>query len=215
LQAGHCAYAGLACLHSSTAAGSTQAPAFTSSVSNSTFQYASNLSDFVSGQRSCNLLGGHLASYTSLEEQMEVEQHYIASGYLFPKARPFYWMGLRTNATAEPRRYTWIDPTLVSQVYDPSSSYAHWGNAAGQAEPNNLYFPPELCIGANFSGSYEGAAGWADANCGMKYPIMCRLAREQPAPCAASAPLPLSSLMRPALSPSAGCMQVHSPASYR
>lgn len=173
----------------SAAPGSTQAPPFTSSVTNSTFQYASNLSDFTAGQKACNLLGGHLASYVSLEEQVEVEQHFIKAGYLFPKARPFYWMGLRTNATAEPRKYTWIDPTLVTQVYDPSSSYAHWGNAAGQAEPNNLYFPPELCIGANFSGSFEGAAGWADANCGMKYPIMCRLARGWLAPASCSVPI--------------------------
>lgn len=159
-----------------------QAPAFTSTVSNSTFQYATNLSDFASGTRICNNLGGHLATYTSLEEQQEVEQHFISAGYLFPKFRTFYWIGLRINATQEPRKFTYTDPTLTIDPFDASASYAHWGVAAGQQEPNNLYFPPELCTGANFTQAYSDAAGWADANCGTKYPVMCKLAREWPPP---------------------------------
>lgn len=142
-----------------------------------TFQYATNMTDFAAGQRACNLLGGHLATFKSLEEQTEVEQFYISGGYLFPKFRNVYWMGLRLNGTTEPRKYTWVDPTLEISELDQFTDYMHWGSSAGQQEPNNLYFPPEMCTAGNFTQTFEGAAGWADANCGMKYPIMCRLAR--------------------------------------
>jgi hypothetical protein len=105
-------------------------------------------------------------------------QFYTTNGYLFPKARPFYWIGMRINSTSEPRNFSWVDPSLpVGFVFEPGSSYSHWGTAQGQAEPNNFYFPPEMCVGANFSQAYDDAAGWADANCGMRYPIMCKLAR--------------------------------------
>jgi hypothetical protein len=154
-------------------------------------------------------------------------QHFISEGYLFPLARPFYWFGLRTNSTADPRNFTWIDPTLDVEfvaAWDPGSSYTHWGNDNGQQEPNNQPSPPEMCIGAglglalpaepaagaaagtstpgtsagfwgapiscppgppppgppagaNFSMEFDGAAAWADSNCALKYPIMCKLAR--------------------------------------
>jgi hypothetical protein len=68
------------CAAAPTAPGQIQAAAYTSPVSNNTFQYASNLSDFTTGTKGCNLLGGHLASYVSQEEQADVEQVGRAAG---------------------------------------------------------------------------------------------------------------------------------------
>jgi hypothetical protein len=167
----------------SAAPGQFQPPPYTASSTNMTFQYATNMTDFAAGQRACNLLGGHLATFKSLEEQTEVEEFYISGGYLFPKFRNVYWMGLRLNSTTEPRKYTWIDPSLEIQELDQFTDYMHWGSSAGQQEPNNLHFPPEMCTSGNFTQAFEGAAGWADANCGMKYPIMCRLARRWHSSC--------------------------------
>ena len=44
-------------------------------------------------------------------------------------------------------------------------------------EPNNLDYPPEKCAGANFTEAYGplNAWGWADANCSVAAPFMCKL----------------------------------------
>jgi hypothetical protein len=36
-------------------------------------------------------------------------------------------------------------------------------------------FPPENCAAANYSEAYEGAWGWADSQCGVKLPYMCKI----------------------------------------
>jgi hypothetical protein len=44
----------------------------------------------------CQAAGGHLASYSTLQEQREVEQAFVASGRLMPAFHGSYWMGLRS-----------------------------------------------------------------------------------------------------------------------
>jgi hypothetical protein len=44
----------------------------------------------------------------------------------------------------------------------------------GLQEPNNFERKPELCAAANASQTYSMAWGWADQNCGVKMPFMCK-----------------------------------------
>jgi hypothetical protein len=41
-------------------------------------------------------------------------------------------------------------------------------------EPNNIY-PPENCVGANMSESFDGAWGWSDTRCSQRWPALCRV----------------------------------------
>jgi hypothetical protein len=50
-----------------------------------TFYLNTSASNASYAQEMCKMNGGHLAAFTSLEEQKEVEQSYIINGYLFPK----------------------------------------------------------------------------------------------------------------------------------
>ena len=43
----------------------------------------------------CQAAGGHLLSYTSRQEQREVEQYFISTGRLIPAFHRSYWIGLR------------------------------------------------------------------------------------------------------------------------
>ena len=70
--------------------------------SNSTFVYSANKSSFAAAEEQCNALGGHLAYYTSLEEQAEVELRFVAMGVLFPAFSPSYWLGLVTERAKWP-----------------------------------------------------------------------------------------------------------------
>lgn len=57
--------------------------------------------NFTAAEAYCQSQGGHLASYTTLEEQQEVERYYVNNGMFFPLYHIAYWIGLR--ATAWPR----------------------------------------------------------------------------------------------------------------
>jgi hypothetical protein len=50
---------------------------FKSNSTNKTYALNTNLLDQKAAQQVCNDMGGHLASWGSYEEQMEVEQYYI------------------------------------------------------------------------------------------------------------------------------------------
>jgi hypothetical protein len=65
-------------------------------------------------EQSCNDQGGHLAYYSSLAEQAEVEQYYISNGYLMPTYTPAYWIGMRTNKTGWPR-FDWMQRVTYAQ----------------------------------------------------------------------------------------------------
>jgi hypothetical protein len=57
-------------------------------VSNATglvFYLNTSTANATEAEEACKRNGGHLAAFTSLEEQREVEQHYITNGFLFPK----------------------------------------------------------------------------------------------------------------------------------
>jgi hypothetical protein len=70
--------------------------------SNSSFVYSANKSSFAAAEEQCNALGGHLAYYTSLEEQQEVELRFVGMGVLFPAFNPSYWLGLSTERAKWP-----------------------------------------------------------------------------------------------------------------
>ena len=57
------------------------------------------------------MMGGHLASYLSRQEQSEVEQYYIKAGYLFPTFHEFYWFGYQATSRTWPA-FKWLDPTV-------------------------------------------------------------------------------------------------------
>jgi hypothetical protein len=45
-------------------------------------------------------------------------------------------------------------------------------------EPNNI-FGAEDCAAANSSQAYGGAWGWADAQCNISLPLICRVTRKR------------------------------------
>jgi hypothetical protein len=47
---------------------------FTTTKGDASFRLINSLANEVLSQESCNALGGHLASYSNVEEQLEVEQ---------------------------------------------------------------------------------------------------------------------------------------------
>jgi hypothetical protein len=64
---------------------------------NATFCLVNNLTSFSEAQSMCNDLGGNLAHYTSLEEQLEVEEFYTCRKYLLPSFHESYWIGLHST----------------------------------------------------------------------------------------------------------------------
>lgn len=74
----------------------------------------------------------------------------------------------------------------VSDTYPPSCAapeqlYQHWGSYPVDAttslpEPNNID-NPEYCAVANYSQRYGAPQVWAfaDANCGIRAPFICRI----------------------------------------
>jgi hypothetical protein len=164
----------LSCL--TAAPGKVVPPPYKVSKTGNEFVLRTNNMSWSNAQKECNIWGGHLASYVNRDEQIEVEQFYISNGYLFPKYNTFYWMGL-TTPTADPQVWGYVDPTAPFN----STSYQNWGVAVGDdnmgPEPNN-FFGDEKCAGGNFTEAKEGAAGWADAQCGQQFVFMCRLLRE-------------------------------------
>lgn len=93
-------------------------------------------------------------------------------GYLLPSFHTQYWIGLKAT---RPTKFTWYEP---GQAPPLGQNYIHWGrNPPGPAEPNNLA-GNELCGTANFSQSYQRAAGWADERCNTSAPAVCRMMRE-------------------------------------
>ena len=61
----------------------------------------------------CN--GGHLASFESFSEQVEVEANFTAEGMLMPKFHRHYWMGLRTTEEEWPV-FGWVQKLQAAGV---------------------------------------------------------------------------------------------------
>jgi hypothetical protein len=53
-----------------------------------------SVADMYSHQAGCAAQGGHLTSYVSLLEQLEVEDMYVGLGVLLPTFHLRYWLGL-------------------------------------------------------------------------------------------------------------------------
>jgi hypothetical protein len=125
--------------------------------------------DHAYAQLACNDLGGHLAAYTSVEEQAEVEAYYVSNGLLFPSYTPNYWFGAKTTYDLWPTFY-WLQRSIPGPG---ARNYMHWG-LGRQPEPNNLA-GNEYCAACNITLTYQGAWGWSDAACSLPMPYMCRL----------------------------------------
>lgn len=52
---------------------------------------------FPEAENMCVSLGGHLAFFTSLDEQTDVEAYYTGKGYLLEEYHGAYWMGARAD----------------------------------------------------------------------------------------------------------------------
>jgi hypothetical protein len=149
-------------------------PDYTSSTG-SIFSFHPDLLVQQDAEHACNEAGGHLASYSSVLEQSEVEQYFVEQGFLLPGYHTAYWLGLVADRALGSWR--WLDFLPAPSL----RSYQHWGSitlATGRAvpEPNNLG-PPETCAVANASQAFDEPAawGWADANCGLRLPFICKL----------------------------------------
>jgi hypothetical protein len=90
-----------------------------SNVTNATYILNTTKADFKSAQRSCNQAGGHLVSYVSAAEQVDVETYYTSLGVLFPKFHRTYWIGLQGNSSLFPAQWAWLDPTTGGTPYAP------------------------------------------------------------------------------------------------
>jgi hypothetical protein len=62
-------------------------------------------------QQTCNANGGHLAAYSSIAEQAEVESFYLSSGWLLPSFHKQYWLGMTTNSASWPV-FKYVDKSL-------------------------------------------------------------------------------------------------------
>jgi hypothetical protein len=92
---------------------------YVSNTTNSTYILNTTKTDFKAAQRACNNQGGHLVSYSSAAEQVEVESYYVNLGVLFPKFHRTYWMGLQGNGSFFPAQWSWVNPTAGGTPYPP------------------------------------------------------------------------------------------------
>jgi hypothetical protein len=113
--------------------------------------------------------------------QYEVEQAFINAGYLLPSYHLYYWMGY--SAKTWPK-FLPLDKTVPFD--SPAGNYTYWGyfnNSAAPVEPDGGVYGRQLCVAANYTEAYSDystgngslAFGWADNNCSLALPYMCRI----------------------------------------
>ena len=182
---------------------------YTTNSTDVTYYLNTTRSNFTYAENMCMRNGGHLASFTSAAEQLEVEEYYRDMGYLFPSYHVFYWSGLmvrgglvlpacgaplleagcaRTAHRCRPS-CTWPHATLP-QVNTSSATWPSfsWSDIT-VPKPRPATFinwgtgepgSGDGCGGGNYSlVQADGSWGWADANCNNTYIYMCRITREQ------------------------------------
>lgn len=71
------------------------APIFTSRITGTSFYFNGSAAKQADAQAACLAAGGHLATYASMEEQAEVEEHYVTTGHLLPACQRAYWLGYK------------------------------------------------------------------------------------------------------------------------
>lgn len=142
------------------------APVYTSTVTGVQFRLNTAKLNFSAAEAECARNGGHLASFTSIDEQSDVEQFYIKQGFLFPEYNQHYWLGLNASAATGP--YKWISPDVpASQI----NAYKNWPSGQPAAGSNTC--------GAGSFGMMSGAAwGWVNTQCISALVSICRLNRE-------------------------------------
>lgn len=148
----------------------------TSNVTGNTFTLYTTQATQAEAETACREEGGHLASFGSYDEQVEMEFAFMNRGYLLPGFHKSYWMGLNSSDAAWPT-FNWLDRTLPNPSED---NYLHWGDlrtatGARLPEPNNQDVN-EFCAVANYSEAFSSppAWGWADASCSMRFIFMCK-----------------------------------------
>jgi hypothetical protein len=57
-------------------------------LTNITFYFNTTLGTFADSELGCNMNGGHVAAYTSQDEQADVEGYYYRMGFLLPVSCP-------------------------------------------------------------------------------------------------------------------------------
>jgi hypothetical protein len=73
------------------------------------------------GEKFCVDKGGHLVSYLSVEEQVDVEQYFVGKGWLYPNFNKVYWIGLQVGKARWPGR-RWV--CAVASVVHPDKRLA-------------------------------------------------------------------------------------------
>jgi hypothetical protein len=148
------------------------APAMTSSITHQTFVFNQIPATFEEAEAACFAQGGRLASYSSIQEQHEVEQYYVSKQMLIPTFHVSYWIGLRSDESNYPT-FSWTDftpgPTL--------DTYLHWGSTVPdyKPQPDNAR-GMEYCAVANYTQRFDlpAAWGWADTRCDDVLTYMCK-----------------------------------------
>lgn len=153
------------------------APLFNASTG-AIFGFNPNMRTFDDASAHCKSLGGHLASYTTLAEQQEVEAYFTTGGFLIPKYHRYYWLGLKAVG---PKNFNWVDPTMPK--LSAPDSFKWWGMTKpdNTPEPNN-FAGNELCAVGNFTEARKNAWGWADTGCTSQYVSICRMMGKRAAP---------------------------------
>ncbi len=105
-------------------------PPYTTKLTAVTFYLNTTPSTFDQAELACQTSGGHLATYSSFAEQVEVETFYIENYYLMPAFHKQYWMGYRAKTWGKDS-FALLDATVPKNPDDNSTVpgyYYHWGN---------------------------------------------------------------------------------------
>lgn len=188
-------------LHCSAALGAS--PLFTAPSTGAQFMFNSTPQGSSQAQAACLRNGGHLAAFTSQQEQLEVGST-AAYGVVMAVAPCDVSGGARQccDAMSDVHLCVQVEQHFISAGYlyaeyhrfywlglraDASNGSWYWLDATisspnpaaatyanwAPSEPDG--FPSELCGGGDLSRGINNAAGWADANCSRLAPFMCRV----------------------------------------
>jgi hypothetical protein len=105
---------------------------FRSTVSNADYVMVNSPMSYPEAQTTCISRGGHLAFFTSLDEQTDVEAYYTGKGYLLEDYHQAYWLGLRADGFPQ---YRWAGMLVCNVVVQGG-----WGL---EAAPGTL-----ACVGS-------------------------------------------------------------------
>jgi hypothetical protein len=159
-------------------------PNVTTASTNATFQLLTCPRSRPEQQKKCNNMRGHLAAYTIITEQQEVERFYVDEGFLYPEFNVLYWFGLVSTAATWPS-FRWQDKQFPAPN---ATTYRNWGTlkvelpegTLAYPEPNKYDSPLEVCSGANASEARVKSWGWADVKCDLNFTAICRIAKKGP-----------------------------------